>query len=42
MNHIKEAFDRVKADINEIRGQLNKLVDMVDNLAIKINKKNKR
>ena len=36
---IRESFERVKNDMNEIRGQLKKLVDIVDNLAIKVKKK---
>ncbi|MFH1711578.1 MAG: hypothetical protein ABH840_04665 [Nanoarchaeota archaeon] len=38
---IKEAFERVKNDINEIKGQLEKLVDRVNSLAIEIKKKKK-
>ena len=38
---IKEAFERVKNDINEIKGQLEKLVDRVNSLAIKVKKKKK-
>lgn len=42
MDKIKEAFSMVKNDINEIRGQLSKLVERIDNLAIEIKHKQKR
>lgn len=42
MNEIREAFMKVKDDINEIKGQLSKLVDRVDELAIEIKKKKKK
>ena len=42
MNEIKEAFLRVKNDINELRAQLSKLVDRVDNLAIEVRRKKRR
>jgi len=38
---IREAFERVKNDINELKGQLEKLVDRVNDLAIDVKKKKK-
>jgi len=36
---IREAFEKVKDDINELKGQLEKLVDRVNDLAIEVKKK---
>ncbi len=41
MDKTKEAFGRVKEDINEIRGQLEKLVDRVNDLAEEVKRKKK-
>lgn len=38
---IKEAFQNVKNDMNEIKGELKKLVDRVNDLAIELRKKKK-
>jgi len=36
---IKEAFERVKNDINELKGQMEKLVDRVNNLTEEMKKR---
>jgi len=38
---IREAFERVKNDMNELKGQLEKLVDRVNDLALEVKKKKK-
>ena len=38
---IREAFERVKNDMNELKGQLEKLVDRVNDLAVEVKKKKK-
>ena len=38
---IREAFERVKNDMNELKGQLEKLVDRVNSLTEEVKKKKK-
>lgn len=44
MDDVREAFGRVKDDMNELRGQIEKLVDRVNNLAeqVRMFKKKKK
>ena len=41
VDKIREAFERVKNDMNELKGQLEKLVDRVNALALEVKKKKK-
>jgi uncharacterized protein YoxC len=42
MNAVKEAFSHVKNDINEIKGQIVKLIDRVNSLAEEVQKLKKK
>ena len=39
MDNIKEAFLRVKDDINELKAEMKKLAERLDNLAIEVKKR---
>jgi chromosome segregation ATPase len=42
MNPIKEAFERVKEDINELRGEMKKVLERINHLTEEVRELKKR